>query len=553
MKQMTVRGPDGRAYTLEAPDDASPADAEAEVSRRLGYPAQGRQPSPSQQQAASPDGSSLSAALPRALGALGTAGRAAGAVDRAGHDFVQGVGRGLAGDVLGAGQIAGDLMPDWLARAVAPAVRPAADRVRQFAEAPASGWAERAGRVVGGAVPAAALGPETVAGQLGADALAGSLQPTDSGSLASHAGGAALGAGLGAVLGAPFRGAGERAARDAMAGLGVRTPPEASSWLGRGALWLGDKIGLGAGQAGRQASLQDFNQALYARALEPLGIRPGSAAWDATVGQKVGSEGLDALRRTISSRLDAALRGASLPPGQAQDLLTSLDAIRARAAQSLGGDALGRLDAILDSEVRGIVGPARRAGGLGGERLASIVSTLNTRARAASRGDAQDRALGQTLREVEDAVVGAAQFGTEADRAAYQAARQSYARYRTLLRAGSGVRADGMIDPDSLSRALRSENRDLFSTGRMGLSGVARDARAAGVPPVASVRTPPSTWPPPAPSAQSVLRTRPLHPTLPALAATAGGQANPLSLFLDQPPPFRAETGPPPTYRDGPY
>ena len=116
-------------------------------------------------------------------------------------EFAKGFGEGALGDVVGAGQIAEDIAPG-LAKKVKslPGVGPAAHWAKRVTTGPSGSWAESFGRFGGGAAPFM-LAPELGGGALAnvaaralTGAVAGGVQPTESGSLTSHAGEAAAGA-----------------------------------------------------------------------------------------------------------------------------------------------------------------------------------------------------------------------------------------------------------------------------------------------------------------------------------------------------------------------
>lgn len=392
----------------------------------------------------------------------------------------RGVTRGLAGDVVGAAQVAGPILKQkfgmgWLTDPIARSS--AAKALTKYANAPSQGFPEKAGRFVGGALPFMVqpeLGLGTIPEAVAGGTVAGLVQPTESGSLESHLGGAAVG-GLAGILPGLI---GPGPARALMRQLGVRlTPgrqvPGGRTWeyLTSGLPFFNSLIG-----HGRQVSLDDFQRALYRDALETM---PGSAIPNAT-----GSAGLEQLRNTITTRLNTVLAGSSLPAGNVAALRGDMRNIMTNALTELNPPQLTRLGRIIADDIEAPI--ALNGGTLPGARLAGrngVVARLNGRARGLwSSDDTQEKALGNVIDQLEEAVLNNADV--PAGRGALDAARQAYARYKTLSRAGGGATAEGQIDPGSLLAELRRANPDVFARGGMRLQNTATQARRAGVPSV---------------------------------------------------------------------
>jgi len=135
------------------------------------------------------------------------------------ENTMTGLSEGVAGDIVGVGQIA-ERGVDYLAPGTSAAVKRALPSVasgarylKQESMRPTTSTAERLGRIGGGALPFAIFGPEAFAGRGALSALAqaaleggetGLVQPTKSGSVGSHL----LGGAEGAVAGAGIKGAG---------------------------------------------------------------------------------------------------------------------------------------------------------------------------------------------------------------------------------------------------------------------------------------------------------------------------------------------------------
>ena len=146
------------------------------------------------------------------------------------ENLARGVGEGVVGDIVGAGQLASEaarfnpLIPNARVDPVAdlkrefPAVASAARAVKEWAMRPTASTAERLGRIGGGALPAMFV-PELGLGRIAQAAMesgvAAGLEPTQTGTASSHltaagegalAGGALRGAGAGLNAAAPYFG-----------------------------------------------------------------------------------------------------------------------------------------------------------------------------------------------------------------------------------------------------------------------------------------------------------------------------------------------------------
>jgi hypothetical protein len=322
------------------------------------------------------------------------------------------------------------------------------------------------------------------AGPIIGSALTGLVQPTQSGDLTSHL----LGGGIGTALGGLGKAISGSKAAQAMRDLAVRiTPgrmlPLGKEWERFAARLPGLNLLIGHG---RQVSLDDFQRALYRDALEPLS--------GAIAPTGVGSKGLDQLYKTITGRLNNALASAELPAGS--NLPASLAPIIAKARQQLNEGPLRRFGNILNNEVNQPI--VRNQGRLSGSRLGGpggIIAQLNKESRDLWRSqDPQEKRLASLIDQVESAILDNAQFGGVGGRAEFDAARNAYARYKTLMRAGSGAKAEGKVDPDTLLAELRRQNQDLFTRGGMRLEPMAKQARRAGVPTVAETDPQISPW-----------------------------------------------------------
>lgn len=456
MPAFKFRGPDGSERTIEAPT------REQAIETLRGQVSGATHP---------PDIGSPT--HPANTGGFGIGDIATGA----GH-FATGVGRGLAGVGLGASQLATDIgvptSPD----------DPIEGWLKGVVNQPSTGAAETVGRAVGGGLPFLTGNPVLAGG------AAGLVQPTESGSIGSHLLGGTLGATLGGVLSAFGNTPAVRAMRD----LGVRITParmipvfgkEWERFAGRLPI-LNRLIG-----HGRQVSLDDFQRALYQDALEPLG--------GVGIPTDVGSKGLDQLRTSITDRLNNVLSRSSVQGGPRAALTTDLGAIQGDAIKLLNDAQLRRFGAIIQDDV---TAPLQRNNWvLSGDRLAGsggVVGRLGALSRqfwerGARSGDSQEMALGDLVKQVQNAILDNANIGA-GGRAELDAARNAYARYSTLSRAGSGVKAEGKISPDDLLGEIRRGHRDMFSRGQLRLQPMAEQARKAGVPTVAETHPEVSPW-----------------------------------------------------------
>lgn len=402
---------------------------------------------------------------------------ASGVASGLGHAAI-GVGRGLAGDVLGASQLATDLgvptSPD----------DPIEKWLKSVVNQPSTGAAETVGRAVGGGLPFLTGNPIIAGG------AAGLVQPTDKGDLTSHLTGGGVGAAAGGLLGAL---GGSKAVR-AMHDLGVRiTPGRLVPFIGRE--WerfaarlpvLNRMIG-----HGRQVSLDDFQRALYRDALEPLGGQG--------MPTDVGAKGLDQLFTTVTGRLNNVLSRSSVQGGPGTALEKDLATIQGDAFTQLNDAQLRRFQAIIKGDVTDPL--VRNGWTLSGQRLAGgggVVGKLGAMSRqfwerGQRSGDSQEAALGDMVKRVQTAILDNANIGG-GGRAELDAARNAYARYSTLSRAGSGVKAEGKISPDDLLGEIRRGHRDQFARGQLRLQPTAQAAKKAGVPTVAETYPEVSPW-----------------------------------------------------------
>lgn len=164
-----------------------------------------------------------------------------------GKGFVKGLGEGALGDVVGAGQIAEAVPGVRSAIDVIPGARSAAQWAKKTAMAPSATGGETVGRVVGGAAPFMIGGPEVglgkliassglrgslseLAGNVALGAGSGAVQPTESGSLGSHAAEAAAGGVAGGATAPRVLGAATGLAGGGAAGFAVQKLIQQFGW-----------------------------------------------------------------------------------------------------------------------------------------------------------------------------------------------------------------------------------------------------------------------------------------------------------------------------------
>jgi len=162
MPQFNITGPDGQKYRITAPEGATEEQAQELLGRQL-----------------APENTRST-----------------------GGNLLAGLEEGLAGPVVGLGQIAENMVPP-VARAVKrefPGLAKTARYVKEETTRPTSSTAEEIGRGLGGAAPAVLMGGGGLLPLALKALLAGAMQPTQSGSLQSHGVGALEGVATGSVL-----------------------------------------------------------------------------------------------------------------------------------------------------------------------------------------------------------------------------------------------------------------------------------------------------------------------------------------------------------------
>lgn len=248
-KQFTFHGPNGQTIVLNGPDTATEEDA-INIFRQ-------------QHPELYEPGTDLEGAAREGSGAL--------------TQFTRGVGRGLVGDVVGAGQFVGNLgesfapdamraigkrVPSWLADAAA--------RARDFSTAEPEGIAESAGSWVGSSLPFLAF-PEATGGRAakllydaGQGAIGGLVQPTRHGTAQGREENAKLGM-LGGAAGGTLADIASRAGGRRLLGLLAAMAAHRMHWP------IYHSVAHGAGTAAAKAAARLPPAAAGAGAAELLG------------------------------------------------------------------------------------------------------------------------------------------------------------------------------------------------------------------------------------------------------------------------------------------
>ncbi|MBO0737079.1 MAG: hypothetical protein J2P48_10985 [Alphaproteobacteria bacterium] len=374
----------------------------------------------------------------------------------------------------------------------------------QFANAPSTGGPENVGRFIGQTLPFAAnpfeggAAATTAFGRMAEraapyawDFLAGAAQPTQSGTAESRLAGGLAGLPGGAVT----RGIGKlfTASPDVQTLLqaGVRPTPGRMLPAFAPSEWLLRRIGGPAQIISRMENLsnQDLNRFVYNGVLETL---PNAARPTAT-----GRQGLDELYNTIVDQLNTANPNTWLDTGA--QLNNDIAAIRRSLERS--GVAQRVLDGF-DKTVNDLVHePIQRSGIMigtnhmvSGQNLTGpggIIPKLRADGDKLWRSaDPQQNSLAHAIDDLEDTLLKNTQGPGKAQR---DAARQAYARYKTLERSVHGATTEGMTDPQRLLTQMEKENKSAFARGTMRGQSVMEAARRV-LPTLEQQRANPSWW-----------------------------------------------------------
>jgi hypothetical protein len=224
---------------------------------------------------------------------------------------------------------------------------------------------------------------------------------------------------------------------------------------------LGDAI-----KAGQRRAINQFNQAAYRRALDPIGA--GTA--------EVGRQGIGEVRKQLNRAYDEILPKIQFKPDA--QFVTEISTLE-RMAQNMPPAQADRFAKIIAEKVQSRMTPQ---GNMTGETLKGVESEL-TRLAKGYKTDASfdNRELGDALGEVLASVRRATvrvnpQYGKD-----LQAINLGWANYARLRRAASGVGAEGGIfTPAQLQSAVKAESskgsKSAFSEG----SALMQDLSEAG-------------------------------------------------------------------------
>lgn len=390
------------------------------------------------------------------------------------------IGQGLADPIEGAAALA-SLVPgvSRAARAIPgfPAVERGAEAMRrEAASAPGTRFVTDLANPLNWVVPeaAGAAVPADLALGVARPAVAGAVAaleqpPSGKATPGGEAWQAALGAAGGSILDSLGRVIGHAVspAKQALIDQGVRLTPGAQ--LG----WLGRELASVAGQlpgidepviGGNLRMIDDYNRAMYAKALAPIGKKPGAG---------VGNEGLEMLRREIGQVYDSAIPGLSfrVNPGFAADLQRARASLPTSGAQAAFDDALYRAFPHLASKA-----PAWKE--ITGEELATRLSQLRSAARSLRDSpDAERREAGIALRDIARSIAVNSTEREPGAKAARNAADFAYQHYRIIRNAAKGGAMEGRFTPAHLLAAIEKMAPEVQA--KEGRALMQREAQAA--------------------------------------------------------------------------
>ena len=205
----------------------------------------------------------------------------------------------------------------------------------------------------------------------------------------------------------------------------------------------------------KTAGLNQFNRALYQRALAPIG---GDAS-----NFPVGREGLGRVRDALSNAYDDVL--SRVTPVIDQQFVHDITRIRNTAM--LTRPMREQLDQVIENQFA-----AKMAGQVTGQTAKEIESELSRLARGYRRDPSIDaRNLGQALEQMRGSMRQMLIRSNPNEAQALQAVDTGYANYVRLRDAASRVGArEGVISPDHLRSAVRNQETSVahgdFATGR---------------------------------------------------------------------------------------
>lgn len=342
-------------------------------------------------------------------------------------------------------------------------------------------------------VNAAFPAPASLADAAATGGAFGAVQPTSEGqsplqpvaNAAMGAGGGAAGYGLGRLLSSPQVPTARQGAIDLLRNEGVE--PTIGSTLGPGARTLEEKsesvpfVG-GAIRKGQNRATEDLNRAVYNRVLAPLGqaVAPDTAP---------GRQAIATVNQAVHGAYDAALNGARVPydqqmAGDIQNVVGQAATQLQERQQQLGG-WVNRIQETFQNN-NGIIG---------GERLQGLSSNLRREAQNLSHSsDDAARTLGDSITQLNDALMGAARRSNPNIGPALDAANESYMNLVRLNRAAGyngAAGTGGVFTPSQLVAAVQSagQGRAAKASGNLPMQDLSDAAAMVLKPTMANSRT----------------------------------------------------------------
>lgn len=226
----------------------------------------------------------------------------------------------------------------------------------------------------------------------------------------------------------------------------------------------------------QQRALEGYNAATYDKVLEPLGVKFA----DVANGAKTGSEGVAAVKNTISNAYDNTLSQMTFKPdGQFQQGLQSL----ASMAQSLPATEQKQFLDTIQRQVAGKINPQTMS--MDGQTLKQVQSELGRLSRNWSGDPSADkRNLGAAVGEVKNLIDQSLGRNNPPELAsALQSANAAYANYARLRGAAGSTGAmnnDGMFTAAQLQSAVRGADKSVGKGATATGNALMQDWSSAG-------------------------------------------------------------------------
>jgi hypothetical protein len=226
----------------------------------------------------------------------------------------------------------------------------------------------------------------------------------------------------------------------------------------------------------QQRALQGYNNATYDKVLEPLGVKFA----DVANGAKTGSEGVAAVKKTISDAYDNTLSQMTFKPdGQFQQGLQSL----ASMAQSLPATEQKQFLDTLQRQVAGKINPQTMS--MDGATLKEVQGELGRLARGWSSDPSVDkRNLGAAVGEVKNLIeqslgrTNAPELAESLKSA--NAAYANYARLRGAAASTGAMNNDGVFTAAQLQSAVRGADKSVGKGATATGNALMQDWSSAG-------------------------------------------------------------------------